>query len=106
MKYIPCILLFLLLLPPLWLLIRQRIAYHKTKAMSPGQKLALLKELLSPFGYCYLPVQDAISTTNDAWQKEWPLFPDLPWSISVSLTPPMPPETIITRISSSAAFPW
>ena len=86
MKYIPCILLFLLLLPPLWLLIRQRIAYHKTKAMSPGQKLALLKELLSPFGYCYLPVQDAISTTNDAWQKEWPLFPDLPWSISVSLT--------------------
>lgn len=70
MKYIPCILLFLLLLPPLWLLIRQRIAYHKTKAMSPGQKLALLKELLSPFGYCYLPVQDAISTTNDAWQKE------------------------------------
>ena len=39
-------------------------------------------------------------------QKEWPLFPDLPWSISVSLTPPMPPETIITRISSNAAFPW
>lgn len=70
MKYIPCILLFLLLLPPLWLLIRQRIAYHKTKAMPPGQKLALLKELLSPFGYCYLPIQDAISTTNDAWQKE------------------------------------
>ena len=86
MKYIPCILLFLLLLPPLWLLLRQRIAYHKTKAMSPGQTLALLKELLSPFGYCYLPIQDAISTTNDAWQKEWPLFPELPWSISVSLT--------------------
>lgn len=70
MKYLPYLLLFLLLLPPLWLLLRQRIAYHKTKAMSPGQKLALLKELLSPFGYCYLPVQDAISTTNDAWQKE------------------------------------
>ncbi len=37
--------------------------------MSHMEKCRLVDELLYPYGYCYCPGQDVVSTHNDAWQR-------------------------------------
>lgn len=62
---VPLILLFLIIFS-----IRYQIAKRKTKALPYPQKLSLLSDLLTPFGFCYVPDSDFISTTRDAWQRD------------------------------------
>lgn len=35
------------------------------------EKICRLNEIMNPFGFCYLPEQDIMTTTLDAWQREF-----------------------------------
>lgn len=48
---------------------RKRWAIKKVCSMAPNEKCELLNSLIEPFGYCYDPCQDIISSRNDAWQR-------------------------------------
>lgn len=48
---------------------RRRWAIKKVCSMSCSDKCELFNSLLEPFGYCYNPSQDIISSRNDAWQR-------------------------------------
>jgi len=69
--YFSIIILLILLLFCLFFGIwRRRAAIRKVCGMSCGEKCELSDTLLAPFGYCYNPKQDIISTRNDAWQRQ------------------------------------
>ena len=67
--------LFFIILPILLLLIclnhwRKKKIIRKVCNMCMDEKCSLLKDLLQPFGYCYIPSQDIFSSRVDAWQRE------------------------------------
>lgn len=43
----------------------------KICCMNRCDKLNLLNQLVEPFGFCYLPAQDIITSRLDAWQKDF-----------------------------------
>lgn len=63
------ILLFLLLIFLFFGIRRRHIAIRKVCSLSCEEKCRLLDSILAPFGYVYEPKPDAISTLNDAWQR-------------------------------------
>lgn len=50
---------------------RRRHIIKKICCMEFCEKLTLLDELAYPFGFTYLPSQDIITSTKDAWQKKF-----------------------------------
>ena len=48
---------------------RRRNAIQKVCELSHTQKCELLSSLIEPYGYCYDPAQDLISTLTDSWQR-------------------------------------
>ena len=63
------IIIFLLLFLIVSSTCRRRWAIKKVCSMSCSDKCELFNSLLEPFGYCYNPSQDIISSRNDAWQR-------------------------------------
>lgn len=63
------IIIFLLLFLIVSTTCRRRWAIKKVCSMSCSDKCKLFNTLLEPFGYCYNPSQDIISSRNDAWQR-------------------------------------
>lgn len=63
------IIIFLLLFLIVSTTCRRRWAIKKVCSMSCSDKCELFNTLLEPFGYCYNPSQDIISSRNDAWQR-------------------------------------
>lgn len=61
--------LILIVICFVFLFFRRRKAIKKTCAMTQEEKCSLLQDILYPYGYCYLPKQDVVSTHNDAWQR-------------------------------------
>lgn len=43
----------------------------KVRRMADCEKIALLNDIIAPFGYSYLPEQDVFSSLTDAWQKQY-----------------------------------
>ena len=67
--------LFFIFIPILLLLLclnhrRKKKIIQKVCCMCMDEKCTLLKELINPFGYCYIPSQDIFSSRTDAWQRE------------------------------------
>lgn len=54
---------------------RYKRALCKVWSYTPCERVQLIDELLSPFGFCYEPVRDLIVSRKDAWQRmfgyEW-----------------------------------
>lgn len=50
---------------------RRRCIIRRICCMDPCEKLCLLNDLLSPFGFSYQPAQDIITSRPDAWQREF-----------------------------------
>lgn len=50
---------------------RKKKNIKKINAMCTEDKKILLNELISPFGYHYIPSQDIFSSRMDAWQREF-----------------------------------
>lgn len=50
---------------------RRKKIIKKICCMSSKEKCETLNQLLAPFGYCYVPSQDIISSRTDAWQREF-----------------------------------
>jgi len=48
---------------------RRKKILRKICSMCISEKCALLDELLSPFGYAYVPSQDIFTSRTDAWQR-------------------------------------
>ena len=44
---------------------------EKIRCMDFCQKVCTLNQLLCPFGFSYLPEQDIVTSTQDAWQREF-----------------------------------
>lgn len=44
---------------------------EKVCGMGPCEKYCRLNELMEPFGFCYVPEQDVMTSTIDAWQREF-----------------------------------
>ncbi len=63
------IIIFLLLFLIVSSTCRRRWAIKKVCSMSCSDKCELFNSLLEPFGYCYNPSSDIISSRNDAWQR-------------------------------------
>lgn len=63
------IIIFLLLVFIVSAACRRRWAVKKVCSMSCSEKCELINSLIEPFGYCYNPSQDIISSRNDAWQR-------------------------------------
>lgn len=51
--------------------LRRRKIIQKICRMDEREKNSLLNHLLEPFGFSYLPEQDIITSTLDAWQREY-----------------------------------
>ena len=68
---VPVILLFAVLFCCLIFCLRRKRSIRKIRCMSSCQKTALLNEQLIKFGFVWLPSQEIISTTTDAWQREF-----------------------------------
>lgn len=49
---------------------RRTFIIRKICCMSDCEKLNLLNDLIEPFGFCYLPDQDMITSTLHPWQKK------------------------------------
>ncbi len=71
MKLFLTILLVIIFLLLLIGYIRKRMILSKIRSMSTDDKVNLLKELIAPFGFYYIPEQDIFSTRLDAWQREF-----------------------------------
>lgn len=52
-------------------LFRRHRMICKVKRMEVCARIDLLNRVLSPFGFCYLEEQDIISSTLDAWQRQF-----------------------------------
>lgn len=63
--FILCILFFILFYR------RRKRLIHKVCCMDYCEKYCLLNELFMPFGFSYSPSQDLITSTLDAWQREF-----------------------------------
>ena len=68
-------LLFTILLPLFLLLFilnlwRRKRNIKKVRSMCTSDKCTLLREILEPFGYSYIPSQDLFTSRHDAWQRE------------------------------------
>lgn len=50
---------------------RKKKNIQKVSALSFEDKYHLINDLVSPFGYCYIPSQDIFSTRIDAWQRDY-----------------------------------
>ena len=48
---------------------RRKCIIKRICCMNDCQKIKQLNTLLEPFGFCYQPAQDIISSTQDAWQR-------------------------------------
>lgn len=55
----------------IWGFFRRMHAVKKVRNMDASDKRKVLNEVLSPFGFAYLPEQDIITSTLDAWQREF-----------------------------------
>lgn len=64
------IIIFLLLFIVVSTTCRKRWAVKKVCSLTCCDKCELFNSLIEPFGYCYDPSQDIISSRNDAWQRE------------------------------------
>lgn len=60
-----CILFFLLQF------FRRKHMIRKVRCMDFCEKLQLLNDLAAPFGFCYVPEEDIITSRTDAWQKNF-----------------------------------
>ena len=63
------IIIFALLLIVVSTTCRRRWAIKKVCSLTCAYKCELFNSLIEPFGYCYDPSQDIISSRNDAWQR-------------------------------------
>lgn len=59
----------LLLLFFVWLIWRREMCKRKIRRMGEQEKLALLNELIAPFGFSYEPRQEVFTSRVDAWQR-------------------------------------
>lgn len=50
---------------------RKKKIICKVKSLCMNEKCELLDEIISPFGYSYLPAQNIFTSRVDAWQKEF-----------------------------------
>lgn len=50
---------------------RRRCIIRRVRCMDPCEKLCLLNDLLSSFGFSYHPAQDIVTSCLDAWQREF-----------------------------------
>lgn len=50
---------------------RKQSIIKKICCMNHCEKLDLLNKLADPFGFCYLPAQDIMTSKSDAWQKNF-----------------------------------
>lgn len=50
---------------------RKKCIIRKICQMDDCQKLCLLNKILHPFGFCYQAQQDIVTTTADAWQRQF-----------------------------------
>lgn len=50
---------------------RQKKIRHKLCCMNPCEKIRLLNELAQPFGFSYLECMDIMTSTRDAWQRQF-----------------------------------
>lgn len=50
--------------------IRKKKNIKKVTSLCFEDKCHLINDLISPFGYCYIPSQDIFSSHVDAWQRE------------------------------------
>ncbi len=64
------IFIFLLLILLVSAACRRHYAIKKVCSLSCTEKNKLLNDLIEPFGYCYDPCWDIISSRNDAWQRQ------------------------------------
>lgn len=60
----------LLVLLVIWLIWRREICKRKVKQMSEKEKMILLNELTTPFGFAYEPGQDIFVSQINAWQRK------------------------------------
>lgn len=51
--------------------VRRKKAEKKVCCMGEWEKQRLLEQVLNPFGFSYIPEQDVITSTLDAWQREF-----------------------------------
>lgn len=63
--FLICILFFI------WNYRRKKCIIRKLCCMEHCEKVCILNELLCPFGFSYDPQQDIITSTTDAWQREF-----------------------------------
>lgn len=64
------VVLILLVLLMIWLIWRREKCKRKVMRMSKKEKISLLNELTSPFGFVYEPGQDVFVSRVDAWQRK------------------------------------
>lgn len=50
---------------------RRRCIIRRVRCMNPCEKLCILNDLLSSFGFSYHPAQDIVTSCLDAWQREF-----------------------------------
>lgn len=50
---------------------RKKKIIRRLRSMGCCTKVCLLNELIEPFGFSYLPAQDIITSTQNAWQREF-----------------------------------
>ena len=60
----------LLVLLVIWLIWRREKCKRKVKQMSEREKMILLNELTTPFGFAYEPGQDIFVSQIHAWQRK------------------------------------
>lgn len=65
------IIILLLLFTFLMGYIRKRVSIRKVRSLSESDRNILLNDLLAPFGFCYVPEQDILSSRLDAWQRDY-----------------------------------
>ena len=66
-RLLPFLLILVLLI---WILQRRAAAIQKIRRMGEKEKLLLLNELTSPFGFVYEPTQDIFVSRIHAWQRK------------------------------------
>ena len=61
---------FLLILLVIWLIWRREKCKRKVMQMGEREKILLLNELITPFGFAYEPEQDVLVSQINAWQRK------------------------------------
>lgn len=65
------IILALCLLFSIIFFFKRKCIIKKIKQMDCCQKICLLSQITEPFGFCYLPDKDIMTSTTNAWQKKF-----------------------------------